>query len=207
MNLHEAEAVAQDLYWQLEPACERLQIAGSIRRKKGDVKDIEIVAIPIIQRHQRLNMFGELIAEYFESEIDALVRSSGLDDWGLDPELKRDGSKYKRLQHLNSGICCDLFLTTEAGWGGALAIRTGPGDFSKALVTLALRQNKHVADGYLIHGHPKSPGGCPKGPDCPLIIPTGSEAEFFSALGLPWIEPEYRTEAWVWETAKKGVLS
>lgn len=30
----------------LTPHCERIEIAGSIRRKKPEVKDIEIVAIP-----------------------------------------------------------------------------------------------------------------------------------------------------------------
>ena len=82
-----------------------------------------------------------------------------------------------------------------AGWGGALAIRTGPAEFSQGLVALALRQGKHVADGYLIHGHPKTEGGCPKGSRCPLILPTLTEEAFFSALGLQWCEPRHRRHA------------
>ena len=84
-------------------------------------------------------------------------------------------------------------MTTARGWGGALAIRTGPAEFSQALVTLALRQGKHVADGYLIHGHPKLDGGCLKGANCSLILPTPEEMNFFAALDLSWIPPRERT--------------
>ena len=42
----EAQAIAQEVVEQLRPHCERIVVAGSIRRKKSEVGDIEIVAIP-----------------------------------------------------------------------------------------------------------------------------------------------------------------
>ena len=105
-------------------------------------------------------------------------------------------------------MACDLFLTTARGWGGALAIRTGPAEFSQALVTLALRQRKCVADGYLLHGHPRfAKGGCSRGALCPLILPTPEETDFLSALGLPWCEPRDRTAEWLWAEARRKVLA
>jgi len=46
MNLTEAQRIAQIVKSELSPHCERIEIAGSIRRGKPEVKDIEIVAIP-----------------------------------------------------------------------------------------------------------------------------------------------------------------
>jgi DNA polymerase/3'-5' exonuclease PolX len=46
MKLEQALEIAEKVKALLAPHCERIEIAGSIRRKKPDVKDIEIVAIP-----------------------------------------------------------------------------------------------------------------------------------------------------------------
>src|SRR3989344_1789872 len=42
----EAYAIATAIVEQLRPHCIRIEIAGSLRRKKSEVKDIDIVAIP-----------------------------------------------------------------------------------------------------------------------------------------------------------------
>jgi DNA polymerase/3'-5' exonuclease PolX len=42
----EAEAVAAEIMCQLADFCQRWKIAGSIRRKKAEVSDIEIVYVP-----------------------------------------------------------------------------------------------------------------------------------------------------------------
>ncbi|MBU2597552.1 MAG: hypothetical protein KJ757_08345 [Planctomycetes bacterium] len=46
MELQKAKAIAEELKSLLEPACERITIAGSIRRQKPDVGDIELLCIP-----------------------------------------------------------------------------------------------------------------------------------------------------------------
>ena len=46
MKYEEAIEIAEKVKTLLLPHCERVEIAGSVRRKKTDVKDIEIVAIP-----------------------------------------------------------------------------------------------------------------------------------------------------------------
>lgn len=46
MKHTEAYQIATRIKAELQPHCERIEIAGSIRRNKPEVKDIEIVAIP-----------------------------------------------------------------------------------------------------------------------------------------------------------------
>lgn len=58
MNLDYAKQIAEALIEELRPYCERISIAGSIRRGKQEVKDIEIVAVPkpnrtVYRRHSR----------------------------------------------------------------------------------------------------------------------------------------------------------
>jgi len=204
-----ALSIAQNLVEEISPVCDRIQIAGSLRREKHEVKDIEIVAIPAMGETHVIDMFGNILESKKCSTLDTLLDFNLGQEafaWEKDEELKRWGPRYKRLRHRETGICCDLFFTTERGWGGCLAIRTGPWDFSRALVTLARRQGKHVADGYLIHHHPKPKCGCSKGAGCPLIVPTPEEADFFAEIDLPWIEPVERAASWVWEKAKKRIF-
>lgn len=221
MNRAEAIFLAQLLALDLRPACTRLEVAGSVRREKQDPKDIELVAIPVIEIEPLVDLFDHIVEvslmDHLEDRLQELLKPAAGWTWELDGELPRNGPRYKRLRHKALGICCDLFLTTERGWGGAMAIRTGPADFSQALVTLARRQGKHVADGYLIHGHPKprrqisgfddreEEYPCPEGESCPLIIPTLEEADFFAALELPYWDPAARTADLVWKKAKMEV--
>jgi DNA polymerase/3'-5' exonuclease PolX len=46
MKYQEALKIAQETVELLRPHCERIEIAGSIRREKPEPNDIEIVAIP-----------------------------------------------------------------------------------------------------------------------------------------------------------------
>src|SRR5690349_5390941 len=73
--------VALNLVGALTPACHRIEIAGSLRRKKELVGDIEIVAIPKLHT----NLLGEPL------------ESSGIDDllaqWPI--ALHKNGQKYK----------------------------------------------------------------------------------------------------------------
>ena len=54
--LKEAQNIAVEICYQLEPFCEKINIAGSVRRKKQEVKDIEIVCVPKLET--QYDMFG-----------------------------------------------------------------------------------------------------------------------------------------------------
>jgi len=46
MKLQQAETIAKNFLSEIKEFCERIEIAGSIRRKKPEVNDIDIVLIP-----------------------------------------------------------------------------------------------------------------------------------------------------------------
>ena len=111
MKLHEAIKIAECAKAQLEPYCDRIEIAGSIRRRKADVGDIEIVAIP---HPYDVGLFASGIAPIVEA-------------WpGVRGNLP---CKYTQ-RTLPEGIKLDLFFVTPDNWGLIFAIRTGSANFS-----------------------------------------------------------------------------
>ncbi|GAH73129.1 unnamed protein product, partial [marine sediment metagenome] len=46
MELEKAKVIAENLKSLLAPVCEKIEVAGSIRRQKPDVGDIELLCIP-----------------------------------------------------------------------------------------------------------------------------------------------------------------
>ena len=63
MNLPDARTRALALRELLAPACERIEVAGSIRRGKPEVKDAEIVAIPKTYEVETPGLFGPTSTE------------------------------------------------------------------------------------------------------------------------------------------------
>ncbi len=203
MNLTTAQSIAASLVETLRPACVRIEIAGSLRRAKAEVGDIEIVCIPITSVFTLDDLFGQpyetVTINHLDETLDALLYG---DPWELDPQLKRNGPHYKRLRHIQAGVCCDLFITDPRRWGVIYTIRTGPAAFSQALVSQALQHHTFVDDG-LLHGHSRIyktdeqgksiPLPCPRGESCSLVVSTPEEIDFFNALGLPFVEPARRS--------------
>jgi DNA polymerase/3'-5' exonuclease PolX len=56
MLIAQATVIAERVKAELAPYCERIEIAGSVRRRKPQVKDIELVAIP---RQVTADRFGD----------------------------------------------------------------------------------------------------------------------------------------------------
>lgn len=133
-----AKVLADKIKASLSPACERIEIAGSIRRRKGTVGDIEIVAIPRLcpDLEAQLSLFGE--PPKMVSSLDLLLIKL-LRDKPTFVRGDKDGDRYKNFlietDEDGSQVGLDLFLTTKAQWGYILALRTGPGDFNRAWVT------------------------------------------------------------------------
>lgn len=132
MILAEAQAIAERVRAILKPYCIRCEIAGSIRRRKAEVNDIEIVAIP--KPYEALPLFVDGIA---------LV----VNQW---PKVKGElPCKYTR-RRLPEGIELDLFFATPQNWGFIYAIRTGSRDFSGQVLGRGwVRNGYHGIDGML----------------------------------------------------------
>jgi DNA polymerase/3'-5' exonuclease PolX len=184
MKRKAAELIANELIDHLRPHCQRIEIAGSIRRGKPQVKDIEICYIPFI-RQVVVDLWGNTAPHQpVDDAIDELIRRGIL---ARDEDTKRWGPKYKRCIHRASGIVVELFAAQEGNWGVIFALRTGPAEFNRLLVSSiavggAMPFNIRMRDGYLWHQGQK--------------IHTPTEWDFFQALDLPhWPAHQRTTQA------------
>lgn len=184
--LAEAQAIATDLVAILGLGCERIEVAGSIRRCRPDVGDVELVAVPRLRTETVGDgFFGtrEVAHDELALLVDTLVLQGTLEPHPADP---RRGERYSKLLHRASGLQVDLFSARPSTFGLILLVRTGPAAYSQWLVTEARRRAHHVAGGELHRG------GLGCGAVTCDVVPTPEERDVYAALRLPYLEPERR---------------
>ena len=204
MTLATMRAIGERLVETWAPACERIEIAGSVRRGAPDPHDLELVAIPRMQvavavrdmfrdtqtTMSERNLFDELLAEW---KADGRLRDrpdkNGRGAWG---------PKFKRALTAE-GVAVDIFSCGSplgSQWGVIFAIRTGPADFSHALVTSRLDGGfmpvgMRVKDGHLWRND--------------ILVETPEEEALCRELGLPCWPPAERLLSrlveWRWRRA------
>ena len=114
----------------LEPYCRRIEIAGSVRRKKSECRDIELVLIRDPDKLEELKVI--------------------VDDWY---RVKGDISgRYTQRVLVDVDIKLDIFIAVDDGsnWGNIYLIRTGNWIFSRFMMGIRAPQVglKH-REGYL----------------------------------------------------------
>jgi DNA polymerase/3'-5' exonuclease PolX len=182
--LREARALADEVVGLLGSVCAAVTVAGSIRRQRPQIGDIELVACPTT-RPAGLDLFGEATATV--DELDEAAREllrRGV--FGTRPDKNGRpavGPKFKCLSYKGFGL--DLFSTTPTQRGLILLIRTGPASWSHSFVTPRLQggwlpAGMRVRDGWLLDGGAQ--------------VPTRTEEDVFRHVGLPYLEPERRTD-------------
>ena len=192
MRLEEALGHTQPLIDVLfNQSCERSAVAGSVRRKKPEVKDIEFVVIPKIvdTSEGQQKLFGGV--EYKVNKLDEAIKhliKQGI----LEPRKQLSERKapmgprtYLLTYHPPSypymDISVDVFaVIPPRDWGIIFTIRTGSAEFSKWIVTEARRKGMRVREGQLWKG------------DTRISCPT--EKDFFKALNIDYLEPWNRNE-------------
>lgn len=175
--LAEAQAVARRVIDDLSPFCRAIEVAGSVRRGKPEVGDLEIVAQP---RHvQSGGLFGT-------EDTNALWRY--LQEAGHYTWLKgnNEQGRYYQLRTADDWQV-DLFLADEQNYGLILLIRTGSATFSQSILARWKRlmgipaEQQGSKDGRLVYRDG-------------TVLPTPTEQDVFNAVKLPWMEPALRTE-------------
>jgi DNA polymerase/3'-5' exonuclease PolX len=189
-----AQTLGNQLVAALKPSCIQIRIAGSVRRERAIVHDLEILAL--CDQFQDHDLFGFPIKGAYKTKLDDTVlqlAENATLGWRINDA--KNGPRLKQLIHPNTGLTCDLtIIMDERAWGSWLAVRTGPFIFSRHMMARAHKLGMHFGDGFLLHNHLKRSGKCKAGPDCPLIIPLHSEADVFAALQIPYVPPEKRDE-------------
>ncbi len=202
----------------LQPTCVRCEPAGSMRRRRVEVHDIEIVAIPDLTPPRV--QFGQ--RKIFKTRLDEVLNQL-FEEKFIGLEL--NGDKQKKLNVYRPGdwnpvIQIDLFLCTPPSqWGVLFAIRTGPAkpenNFSRWIVTQRWKGGC-LPDGYFVKHNvvwveseiheedvPDNPVKAVKVMTATNHIPMPEEMDFLNFLELGWIEPGNRmVRHWV-----RGTLS
>jgi DNA polymerase (family 10) len=125
-----AKPIADKYVSLLASHCDRIEIAGSVRRKKADVGDIEIVCIPSEIRGVR---FPEFI-----NFVNNLTKVRG----------EPTGKYTQRM--LPEGIAIDIFMCNAENWGTIFAMRTGSAKYSHyVLASTWVKMGYHSSGGLL----------------------------------------------------------
>ncbi len=196
-SLERAEKIAMEVYARLQPGCQVIGIAGSIRRRKPEVKDIELVCVPKMQKIGSVDLFGndnrkEVISDYFLSTIHS-----------LGSVLK--GSPHGRMMQilLPEQIVLDLFIPQPYDFWRQFIIRTGSANYS----------HKIIATGWLKKGWCGTRDGLRLQTECDAVVQSDgktkwtvkatiasptlppvweNEKQFFDWLGVQYLAPEGR---------------
>lgn len=156
----------------LAPHCERIEIAGSIRRKQSTVKDIEIVCIP-----KQIEMPGQI--DLFGITSPIMVR---------DPEFRKEIDSYRFVKGKSTGkhmqrttadhAVIDLFVAEPDNWGYILLLRTGSKEFNINMINSMKKRNHHCREGKVFFR------------DRPVIV--REEQDMFRFAGMVYQRPEDR---------------
>jgi len=176
INLVEAESIANKVRQHISPAMDRVEVAGSIRRRKKVVGDIEICGIPAA-RARLIGLLGEL-GQHIKPGVPGIV-----------PWTPKVDAKYLRVR-LAEGMNLDVFLGTLQNWGGLFMMRTGSG----------ASPDGNAFHGFVpgIFGRFKKLSGGGRMTDCMPTMPTGEqlwipeEQDFFDILEMNFVPPEER---------------
>jgi DNA polymerase/3'-5' exonuclease PolX len=198
-----AQKVAAEVELLLAPACEMLDTVGSVRRLAAEVGDLEVLAVSKLGTEQA-DLVSTRTFSLLERRVAELLAGGRLQPHPVKPA---NGQRYKKLWLADPGIQLDLFIVdgprcrlctawypaalaapstckhewVGSWWGPAYCVRTGPADFSKAMVTVLRERGMHLDELAV-----KKLGGGE-------VTPCPTEREFFRLCGRPYMPPEYRT--------------
>jgi DNA polymerase/3'-5' exonuclease PolX len=193
MKLMDARKIAVDTCYILQPFCDKINIAGSIRRQRPQVKDIEIVCLP--KTYEEKDLFGEVVAMRRSEEFKVLAMQLG-------KVLKGKPSGRMVQIELKEGIKLDLFIPQAHDYYRQYAIRTGSSQYSQLMIAFAWKKMGWCGtdDGLRkIHEceemklpENKSKWICKS--EKPTLPPVWeSEESFFSWLDVPYLHPIKRS--------------
>lgn len=196
MKLEEANLLARYIVDVLSPHCERIHIAGSVRRKKPEVKDIEIVCEPI--EPFAFDIFGDPVCGLRSQEFVNALHSLG-DVIKGNPNTGR----YCQVRiPAGDNINIDIFMPEPDDYFRQLAIRTGSADYSQKVIATGWRRKGWVGtdqglrlekecEAKELSGGKKQWKCIERNPTLPPVWQ--SEEELFEWIGVKWIEPQWRS--------------
>lgn len=173
--------VAREMVDALKPHCHRIIVAGSLRRQKSEVGDVEILYIPKTVK-TKVDLLMSAVISVADLEIDRMEKDGILSKRLSVLGTPSWGKSNKLALHRQSRIPVDFFASTEATWYNYLVCRTGPLDLNIRIAAEAKRR------GYQWHPYGAGFAHLQSG----NIIPVHSEEDVFEFVGFPFMPPSDR---------------
>jgi len=171
-------------YLQQSPEVERLEVAGSYRRRVETVGDIDLLAIA---------SDAEAVMERFTSYPQVTL-------------VQMSGATRGRVS-LQSGLEVDLRILTEPSYGAALIYFTGSKEHNIKLRKRAIEQGSRLSEyGVFRQAGDDEEGSAERDPWAGERVAGRTEEEVYAAMELPWIAPELREDRGEVEAAARNEL-
>jgi DNA polymerase (family 10) len=176
------------LEWLREDdSVERIEVAGSYRRRKETVGDIDLLAIA--------EEGGSLMKRFTSYDRVEEILASG---------------DTKGSVRLASGLQVDLRILTAKSYGAALVYFTGSKEHNVRLRQRAIDRGLRISEYGVFRVEKGDSDGGKEGKDRDPwegeLVAGGTEEEVYAAIGLPWIPPELREDRGEIQAAEKGEL-
>jgi len=114
MKLEQAQGLAGQVLEAIRDHCERIEVAGSIRRKKSEIRDIDLVLLP---------------KPLLRPRILATLRRT------MNAEVLKSGDKVAQLAI--NGVNVDLYFANKESFAPLLFFRTGSAQSNMRLASIA----------------------------------------------------------------------
>jgi DNA polymerase/3'-5' exonuclease PolX len=178
--------VAKELTLALRPLCEpeRFIFAGSLRRLKPEVGDIEVVYVPRVEMlPDPSDLLGNPIPTVrFDLELAAWLRAGFLQKREGKGGHTAWGNFNKLARHVASGIGVDFFEANKRNFWSLLVCRTGPAELN-ARICMAAERLGEKWNPY--RGFEDRLTG-------ELVFVPESEEALFAHVGLEYLQPKDR---------------
>jgi DNA polymerase/3'-5' exonuclease PolX len=176
MLLNHGQQIANEIIKHLQPHCQRIAIAGSVRRQAAVCKDVEIVCVPNGCKaiwNKAADIFGgtEYSVQYAKYSPEFIAALSA-----YPIEKGHPTGRYVKINYMGSIV--DVFICTPTNFGYIHAIRTGPKSISQRLVVNLKLRGYECKDGWVYKdGHPGE---------------LKEESEVFALAQMKFYDPQYR---------------
>lgn len=182
---------AEELRRILAPSCVKVELAGSLRRETREVGDVELVAIPKVEKVTK-QIGGDLFGATQTIDVNRLWEQL---DLVAGRSYTKCGDLYRQFaMDVDGGapIKVDVFTARPETWGWIYLIRTGSADFSHWVAKKLNEAGYTSKEGAIHRGDLKYLDGqwklVPKGD--PIKTPT--EQDVFDLARIQFRDPKQR---------------
>lgn len=189
MKLHAAMTIAERVQRELQEFCYKIEIAGSIRRGRSEVGDIDLVVLPA--PHTKGNFTNTELLKA-RCRMRCRVITDGRQNFICAMQLPDKSEFQIDIFFAHNGID-DLLAPQPTNYGSLLLCRTGSKEHNIWLATRAKSMDMHwnPYQGLFAGGMWELDGqeSVYKGGQ---LIASETEEQIYESLGLKWISPALR---------------